>query len=177
MPAEDLIELCDEMGFMVMCENFDEWDIAKCENGYHRWFNVDSGDGRIWAERDMINLIHHFRNNPSVVMWSIGNEVPSQWAEGGLEMAAWLQNIYHTEDPTRPVTCGMDQFDAVVTNGFAAQLDVVGFNYKARVEKLDAPPVELSSSFVGMLMYLFSFASLICSAPAAIYGSCHNETL
>ena len=130
MPAEELIELCDEMGFMVMAENFDEWDVAKCTNGYHRWFNVDSGDGRIWAERDMINLIHHFRNNPSVVMWSIGNEVPSQWAEGGLEMAAWLQNLYHVEDPTRPVTCGMDQFDAVVGNGFAAQLDVVGFNYK-----------------------------------------------
>ena len=130
MPAEELIELCDEMGFMVMAENFDEWDVAKCENGYHRWYNKDSGDGRIWAERDMLNLIHHFRNNPSVVMWSIGNEVPSQWAEGGLEMAAWLQNLYHTEDPTRPVTCGMDQFDAVVGNGFAAQLDVVGFNYK-----------------------------------------------
>ena len=63
-------------------------------------------------------------------MWSIGNEVPSQWAEGGLEVAAWLQDIYHTEDPGRPVTCGMDQFDAVVNNGFAAQLDVVGFNYK-----------------------------------------------
>ena len=130
MPAEELIDLCDEMGFMVMAENFDEWDVAKCENGYHRWYNKDSGDGRIWAERDMLNLIHHFRNNPSVVMWSIGNEVPSQWAEGGLEMAAWLQNLYHTEDPTRPVTCGMDQFDAVVGNGFAAQLDVVGFNYK-----------------------------------------------
>ena len=130
MPAEEFVELCDEMGFMVMAENFDEWDAAKCENGYHRWFNVDSGDGRIWAERDMINLIHHFRNNPSVVMWSIGNEVPSQWAEGGLEVAAWLQGLYHKEDPTRPVTCGMDQFDAVVTNGFAAQLDIVGFNYK-----------------------------------------------
>ena len=130
MPAEELIELCDEMGFMVMAENFDEWDAPKCENGYHKWFNVDSGDGRIWAERDMINLIHHFRNNPSIVMWSIGNEVPSQWAEGGLEVAAWLQSLYHTEDPGRPVTCGMDQFDAVVGNGFAAQLDVVGFNYK-----------------------------------------------
>ena len=130
MPAEEFVELCDEMGFMVMAENFDEWDAAKCKNGYHRWFNVDSGDGRIWAERDMINLIHHFRNNPSIVMWSIGNEVPSQWAAGGLEVAAWLQGLYHKEDPTRPVTCGMDQFDAVVTNGFAAQLDIVGFNYK-----------------------------------------------
>ena len=130
MPAEELIELCDEMGFMVMLENFDEWDIAKCENGYHRFFNQDSGDGRIWAERDMINMLHHFLNNPSVVMWSIGNEVPSQWKPEGLEVAAWLQDICHREDPTRPVTCGMDQYNAVTVNGFAEQLDVVGFNYK-----------------------------------------------
>ena len=130
MPAEELIELCDEMGFMVMCENFDEWDIAKCENGYHRFFNQDSGDGRIWAERDMINMLHHFRNNPSVVMWSIGNEVPSQWKPEGLVVAGWLQDICHREDPTRPVTCGMDQYNAVTVNGFAEQLDIVGFNYK-----------------------------------------------
>ncbi len=130
MPAEELINLCDEMGFMVMLENFDEWDMAKCENGYHRFFNEDSGDGMIWAEKDMINMLRHFRNNASVVMWSIGNEVPSQWAEGGLEVAAWLQGICHREDPTRPVTCGMDQYNAVVPNGFAEQLDVVGFNYK-----------------------------------------------
>ncbi len=130
MPAEELISLCDEMGFMVMLENFDEWDAAKCENGYHRFFNEDSGNGVKWAERDMINMLRHFRNNASVVMWSIGNEVPSQWAEGGLEVAAWLQDICHREDPTRPVTCGMDQYNAVVLNGFAEQLDVVGFNYK-----------------------------------------------
>ncbi len=130
MPAEELIELCDEMGFMVMLENFDEWDAAKCENGYHRFFAEDSGDGVIWAEKDMINMLRHFRNNASVVMWSIGNEVPSQWAEGGLEVAGWLQDLCHREDPTRPVTCGMDQYNAVVLNGFAAQLDVVGFNYK-----------------------------------------------
>ena len=91
MPAEELIELCDEMGFMVMLENFDEWDAAKCRNGYHRFFDKDSGDGMKWAEKDMINMLRHFRNNASVVMWSIGNEVPSQWAEGGLEVAAWLR--------------------------------------------------------------------------------------
>ena len=130
MPAEELIELCDEMGFMVMCENFDEWDIAKCKNGYHRFFNMDSGDGTIWAEKDMINMLHHFRNNASVVMWSIGNEVPSQWKPEGLAVARWLQDICHNEDPTRPVTCGMDQYNAVVPNGFAEQLDIVGFNYK-----------------------------------------------
>ena len=130
MPAEELVELCDEMGFMVMCENFDEWDIAKCENGYHRFFNEDSGDGRIWAERDMMNMLHHFRNNASVVMRSIGNEVPSQWKPEGLVVARWLQGLCHQEDPTRPVTCGMDQYNAVVVNGFAEQLDIVGFNYK-----------------------------------------------
>ncbi len=130
MPAEELVELCDEMGLMLMVENFDEWDAAKCENGYHRFFNEDSGDGMTWAEKDMIDMLRHFRSNASVVMWSIGNEVPSQWAEGGLEVAAWLQDICHRLDPTRPVTCGMDQYNAVVENGFAAQLDVVGFNYK-----------------------------------------------
>ena len=130
MPAEELVELCDEMGFMVMCENFDEWDIAKCENGYHRFFNQDSGNGTIWAERDMVNMLHHFRNNASVVMWSIGNEVPSQWKPEGRKVAAWLQDICHREDPTRPVTCGMDQYNGVVINGFAEQLDIVGFNYK-----------------------------------------------
>ena len=63
MPAEELVELCDEMGIMLMVENFDEWDAAKCENGYHRFFNEDSGDGVIWAEKDMINMLKHFRNN------------------------------------------------------------------------------------------------------------------
>ena len=130
MPAEELIELCDEMGFMVMVENFDEWDIKKCENGYRRFFNQDTGDGTIWAEKDMINMLHHFRNNASVIMWSIGNEVPSQRSAEGVKMAAWLQAICHREDPTRPVTCGMSSFDAVINNGFAAELDVVGLNYK-----------------------------------------------
>ena len=123
MPAEELVELCDEMGFMLMVESFDEWDVAKCENGYHRFFTE-------WAEKDMVNMIRHFRNNPSVVMWSIGNEVPSQWTEDGWKTAGFLQDICHREDPTRPVTCGMDQFDAVLGNGFAARLDIAGFNYK-----------------------------------------------
>ena len=123
MPAPELIELCDEMGFMVVIENFDEWNEAKCLNGYHRFFDE-------WAEKDMVNMIRHYRNNPSVVMWSIGNEVPSQWSEEGVRVARFLQDICHREDPTRPVTCGMDQIDAVLSNGFAAALDVPGFNYR-----------------------------------------------
>lgn len=124
MPAQELVELCDEMGFMMMIEPFDDWAFRpKCKNGYGTLFNE-------WAERDMINMLHHFRNNPSVVMWSIGNEVPSQWGEDGISELKFLQDIVKREDPTRTVTCGMDQFDAVVNNGFAAALDVVGFNYK-----------------------------------------------
>ncbi len=124
MPAPELIELCDEMGFMAIVENFDEWDVAKCENGYHRYFNE-------WAEKDMVNMLHHYRNNPSVVMWSIGNEVPTQWSPDGYKVARFLQEICHREDPTRLVTCGMDQVDAVLGNGFAAIMDVPGFNYRA----------------------------------------------
>ena len=123
MPAPELVELCDEMGFMMMVEAFDEWDIAKCENGYHLYFDE-------WAEKDMVNMIHHFRNSPSVIMWGIGNEVPTQCADEGYKVAAFLQDICHREDPTRLVTAGMDQADCVVRNGFAQLLDVVGFNYR-----------------------------------------------
>ena len=123
MPDPQLIELCDEMGFMVMVEPFDEWDIAKCQNGYHRFFEE-------WAERDMVNMLHNYRNNPSVVMWSVGNEVPTQCAPEGREVARFLQDICHREDPTRPVTCGMDQVTCVLENGFAAVLDIPGLNYR-----------------------------------------------
>ena len=123
MPAPELVELCDEMGMMLMVESFDEWDLAKCDNGYHRFF-AD------WAEKDLVNAIHHYRNNPSVVMWSIGNEVPTQWKPEGCKVAMFLQDICHREDPTRPVTCGMDQVSSVLDNGFAALLDIPGFNYR-----------------------------------------------
>ncbi len=123
MPAPELVELCDEMGFMMMVEAFDEWDIAKCENGYHLFFDE-------WAERDMVNMLRHFRNNPSVIMWGIGNEVPTQCADEGYRVAAFLQDICHREDPTRFVVAGMDRADCVVRNGFAQLLDIVGFNYR-----------------------------------------------
>ena len=126
MPAPELVELCDEMGFMMMLEPFDEWDIAKCDNGYHRFFNE-------WAEKDMVNMLRQYRNNPCVVMWSIGNEVPTQWSPEGYKVAKFLQDICHREDPMRPVTCGMDQVKSVLANGFAAMLDIPGLNYRAHM--------------------------------------------
>lgn len=123
MPAPELVKACDEMGMLLMAESFDEWNTAKCKNGYNLFFDE-------WAEKDLVNLIRHYRNNPSVVMWCIGNEVPNQWTEGDCKIARFLQDICHREDPTRPVTQGMDAPDAVVNNNFAAVMDVAGFNYR-----------------------------------------------
>jgi beta-galactosidase len=129
MPAPELVRICDEMGMMLMCETFDEWQTPKMANGYHKVFDE-------WADRDITNLVHQFRNNPSVVMWCIGNEVPDQhdgqWGEGhAAKLARQLQDIFHREDPTRPVTQGMDQWKSAVYNGVAAAMDVPGFNYRA----------------------------------------------
>lgn len=124
MPAPELVELCDEMGMMLMIEPFDDWSFRpKSPNGYGAIFND-------WAERDVTNMVRSARNSPSVVMWSSGNEVPSQWGPDGVAELLMLQNLIHSLDPTRPVTNGMDQFDAVVNNGFAAATDIPGFNYK-----------------------------------------------
>lgn len=124
MPAPELVELCDEMGMMLMVEPFDDWGFRpKSPNGYGAFFDD-------WAVRDVTNMVRHYRNSPSVVMWSIGNEVPSQWSPDGVGELTMLQDLVHALDPTRPVTCGMDQIGAVLGNGFAAALDIPGFNYK-----------------------------------------------
>ncbi len=124
MPAPELVEACDEMGMMLMLETFDEWQTPKVKNGYNKYFNE-------WAECDLVNLLRHFRNNPSVVMWCIGNEVPDQGDKlYGPKLSRMLQDICHREDPTRPVTQGMDQPHNVVYNNMAAVMDVAGFNYR-----------------------------------------------
>ena len=124
MPAPELVELADEMGMMLMLETFDDWSFRpKSKNGYGSLFNE-------WAEKDVVNMVRQYRNNPSVIIWSVGNEVPSQWGPDGVQELTFLQDIVHREDPTRPVTNGMDQFDAVVNNGFAAAVDIPSFNYK-----------------------------------------------
>lgn len=130
MPSPELVELCDEMGILLMVEAFDDWGYRpKSPNGYGSIFNE-------WAERDITSMVKHFRNNPSVVMWSIGNEVPSQWSKIGMQELQMLQNTVHDLDPTRPVTCGMDGATGVLKNGFAAALDIPGFNYKPHLYEL-----------------------------------------
>ncbi|KUK78007.1 MAG: Lactase, partial [Proteiniphilum acetatigenes] len=124
MPAPEYVRIADEMGMMLMVETFDEWAIPKVKNGYNRYFNK-------WAEKDVTNVLHHYRNNPSVVMWCIGNEVGEQSHRQGAKTARFLQDICHREDPTRPVTNGMDRVDDVFNNHMAAIMDVPGFNYRS----------------------------------------------
>jgi beta-galactosidase len=126
MPSIEQLELCDEMGFMFLAESFDEWAKPKVENGYNRFFEE-------YAEKDIVNLVRATRNHPSIVMWSSGNEVPDQWGTEGVKRAKWLQDIFHREDPSRPVTVGMDQVKATIESGFGALLDVPSLNYRVHL--------------------------------------------
>ena len=123
MPSIEQLELCDEMGFMFLAESFDEWAIPKVDNGYNCFFDE-------YAEKDIVNLVRATRNHPSIVMWSSGNEVPDQFGAEGVKRAKWLQDIFHREDPTRPVTVGMDQVQSTMESGFGALLDIPGLNYR-----------------------------------------------
>lgn len=126
MPAPELVDLCDRMGLMVMVETFDEWRAPKMKNGYNLYFDE-------WAERDLVNTIRRYRNNPSVVMWCIGNEVPDQSSYEGTKIARWLQDICHREDPTRFVTMGVDRVQDAIDTHFASILDVAGLNYRTHL--------------------------------------------
>lgn len=122
-PAPELLDLCDRMGFVVQVEAFDEWQIGKNTNGYHCYFDQ-------WAERDLQAMVRRDRNHPSVIMWSIGNEVREQGKESGAKIARMLTDICHREDPTRLTTAGFNGHVAAIKNGLADAVDLVGFNYK-----------------------------------------------
>ncbi len=139
MPSEMQMEICDSLGMMVMAESFDMWRYPKCKNGYAVFFDE-------WSERDITNLIKHHRNHPSIIMWSIGNEIPEQWSEEGVEIARRLQDLCHRLDPTRPVTQGMDKADEALKSGFAQVMDVPGFNY--RVHKYSRNITRLPQGFL-----------------------------
>jgi beta-galactosidase len=121
-PAPELLDLCDRMGFLVMDEAFDEWIRSKTMYGYGRFFTE-------WSERDMTDMIHRDRNHPSIILWSIGNEIPEQDNTNAYDMSKRLVDICHTEDPTRPVTSACNSPEAAMKNGFSKPLDVIGINY------------------------------------------------
>lgn len=127
-PAPELLDLCDEMGFLVIDEPFDEWKYGKRKYGYHEYFDE-------WWEKDLTTMIHRDRNHPSIVLWSVGNEIPEQKSADGAKMLKSLMDVFHKEEPTRPVTLACDNIAAdggATTLEFLNELDIVGYNYVDR---------------------------------------------
>ena len=139
MPSQMQMDVCDSLGMMVMAESFDMWVYPKCKNGYARFFKE-------WSNKDIENLILANRNHPSIVMWSIGNEIPEQGSKAGKEIAESLQKLCHELDPTRPVTQGLDHAEASIESGVAKVMDVPGFNY--RVHKYQKSIGQLPQGFL-----------------------------
>jgi beta-galactosidase len=135
--APEFYDLCDRLGLYVFDEAFDEWTLdwtynftenprGKSLYGYHLYFDQ-------WHETDLRAMLRRDRNHPSVILWSIGNEIPNQKDRGGAAIARELVAICHEEDPTRPVTSACDQSAAATRNGFMDALDIAGYNYIGRL--------------------------------------------
>ena len=123
-PAPELLDLCDQMGFFVMDEAFDSWAKKKMKHDYHE--NWDE-----WHTRDLEDMILRDRNHPSVMVWSIGNEIREQFDSTGLSLTKELVNTVKKLDKTRPVTCALTE--NIPEKNFIYQskaLDVLSFNYK-----------------------------------------------
>lgn len=120
-PAPELVALCDRMGLMMQLELADTWQKGKRKNDYNLLFDD-------WSEADMRSLVRHYRNHPSVIMWSIGNEMPDQTADQGVIIARNLTAYCHDEDPTRPTSLGCNKRDAVFRD-IVNQVDIFGLNY------------------------------------------------
>lgn len=138
-PTPEFLDLCDEMGFLVMDEAFDEWLLTKnkLNNYYSETFAY--GYSQFFSnhgEEDLLRMIRRDRNHPSVILWSIGNEIPEQSAAEGVKILKFLRDICHREDPSRMVTSACDNIAAAApytTNReFENELDVVGYNYTGR---------------------------------------------
>ncbi len=128
-PAPEFLDLCDRMGFLVMDEAFDQWINGKNDNDYHLHF-------REWHERDLTAMVARDRNHPSVVMWSIGNEIRDQRSAEGPGAAAEMIAICHRLDDTRLVTSGNDEIasNSPTSPEFLAAFenDIIGYNYPDR---------------------------------------------
>ena len=121
-PSPVLLDLCDRMGFLVMDETFDMWKKSKTRYDYHLFWDE-------WHERDLTDHILRDRNHPSVILWSIGNEIPEQGNESGTGMAIELAGIVRRLDPSRPVTSGCNNTSAHNYINTSGAIDVIGFNY------------------------------------------------
>lgn len=181
-PAPELLELTDRMGFLVIDESFDAWERKKTPLDFHLIFPD-------WSEPDMRALVRRDRNHPSVIIWSIGNEVGEQYTDAaGAAVAKRLHDITHEEDPTRPTITAMNWAKSDMP--LPAVVDVIGLNYQGEgirqepefdgTDRIRTPPQypafhakfpqkvilssETASAFSSRGVYLFPVSPLV-SAP------------
>lgn len=122
-PSPELLEFCDRLGLVVMDEAFDMWRIPKVKNGYSKYYDQ-------WSERDVRDMIQRDRNHPSIILWSIGNEIPEQGKPEGWQEAKRLTGFFHEDDPTRPTTSAFNNWTGAIKNKLADEVDIPGFNYQ-----------------------------------------------
>jgi len=120
-PATSFLDACDRLGMLVMDESFDMWNQASNPEDYHRFFKE-------WWQRDIDAMVRRDRNHPSVIMWSIGNEIRERFEPLGVETAKRLAARVRDLDPTRPVTSAFNSVSDRADPYFAA-LDICGYNY------------------------------------------------
>lgn len=169
------MDICDEEGMMVMAESFDVWATVKVKNGYNLFFKE-------WHLKDIENLVKAHRNHPSIVMWSIGNEIPDQDNRMGLYYAREMQSFIHSLDTTRPVTQGMQKFDGSSQSGVFQTMDLPGQNYHLNryKEGIAASPVgvilgsETASTVSSRGCYHFPVRQIRKRAPYHEDGQCSS---
>jgi beta-galactosidase len=123
-PAPELLQLADKMGIMIMDEAFDCWKKGKNKYDYHLYWDE-------WHKRDLSDLILRDRNHPSVIIWSIGNEIPDQWNSAGASIARELAGIVRSLDTTRPITSAMNDPEAKNNSlSHSGAMDLIGHNYR-----------------------------------------------
>ncbi|MEI6645921.1 MAG: glycoside hydrolase family 2 TIM barrel-domain containing protein [bacterium] len=177
--------ICDRMGFLVMDEAFDEWKKNKLGNGYGRFFDD-------WSEKDLSSMVRRDRNHPSVILWSIGNEINEQYVTNACAMSTRLVDIVKKHDLSRPVTAGCNSPEPAVNTGFEKPLDVFGFNYNLdKYEKFKGkkPLIgsENATSFSARGCYPYTFDSTMtlkildvnnnveCSSYGLFWGGNRSE--
>ena len=125
MPAKELMELCDELGFLVDSEAFDMWESSKTEYDYGRFFND-------WYQKDVASWVRRDRNHASLIMWSLGNEIPDTMREErGQEIICNLRDAVMVHDPKHhvPITHGSNYMKWECAQGCAGELELQGYNY------------------------------------------------
>lgn len=168
-PAPEWLDIADRLGLMVMDEIFDTWNYAKVENDFHLIFPE-------WHEPDLRSFIRRDRNHPSIIAWSIGNELAEQSNSTGTATAKTLQDIVHEEDSTRHVTVGMN--NAGPNTGLAAEIDIIGLNYQGegKGNANSGTFASFHSKFPNKMIWSTESASTVSSRGVYLFPVTHNKS-